>query len=132
MSCAYDGASVASCTCANGKSFTLPGVTRPVTDPIVFSGWAETCGGSCDTPDLNDDWVCAGLSGPDTPPDGRCAMETGTTCRDNHFYGYECEAGAFEATRTCHCKVDGVETKTVQASCVTAKDVCGIPKIQGM
>ncbi|MBX3208651.1 MAG: hypothetical protein KF764_26695 [Labilithrix sp.] len=131
MTCAYDGAAVASCSCSNGKSFTLPGVTRPVTDPMVFSGWVETCGGSCDTPDLNDDWVCAGLIAPDTPPNGSCSAETAGTCRDNHFYGYECDAGAFEATRSCRCTVDGVQTKTVQASCVNAHEVCGIPKIQG-
>lgn len=119
------------CSCGS-ESLTYAGA-NPSNNPDLFPMW-QKCGGSCNDID-GGSWVCpptAQFADPDGGPG--CIVETTETCRDNHYYGFSCDqtTGPNDPPTTCHCMMDGKPTKDVSASCFTAYQPCGIPKVYGL
>jgi hypothetical protein len=108
-------------------------LTQLPTNNDLFSAWAGSCEGVCDTDGgaPAGDWVCPGSI--EFPNDGGvgCIVESAGTCRDNNFYGFECDTTMSPST-TCTCKTNGVENgKVVQSNCRDGWVACEFPKYQG-
>jgi hypothetical protein len=136
MLCNY-GPGGSSCSCVNGKSFTLSTPGQPMNDALAMA-WVMNCGGSCDGPNTANDYVCPGsIEYPNEAGSG-CIVESAGTCRDNHYYGYDCalmDSATDGGGSTCTCKMDGVPTgKVVMGMCgggYATWVACGFPKMMG-
>jgi hypothetical protein len=133
MKCSYDSSKGTTCSCDGGETFSIPSLTQLPTNNDLFSAWAGSCEGVCDTDGgaPAGDWVCPGSI--EFPNDGGvgCIVESAGTCRDNNFYGFECDTTMSPST-TCTCKTNGVENgKVVQSNCRDGWVACEFPKYQG-
>ncbi len=136
MLCNYVPGTGTSCTCKSGTSFSLPNFTTKPANDDLLTAWEQSCGGVCDgATNPADAFVCPGtVEYPNKDGGAGCVVETAGTCRDNHFYGYECD-GDGSTPSACTCKVDGAPNgKVVPSGLCVGYDVwtaCGFPKQQG-
>lgn len=142
IACSFEPGKSASCTCNGGSdSFMIAGGPAGLpTDAELQEIMSERCGAvDCrppgsppddppPPPPVPDDWICNGEGAPSDRP---CWGLSVTTCRDGHYYDYQCDLVQPEP-QECKCLVDGVVTKTVTSSCQDDTwKACGFPKQYG-